>query len=131
MKVYLSLAFLIILLNLSGCKESLKETKIVKIKKKTEIKKTNIISSEAETNKKKIASQNHYSLYVSAKSGLNYRDKPKGKVLGKFPINKLLKVVEDTKILDKVIDEGKTLKGKWLGIEKEKDTVYVLSLIHI
>lgn len=65
--------------------------------------------------------------YVSAKSGLNFRASPKGKVLGKFPLNAKLKVIEYTNIFEEITDEGKRLKGEWVGVEKEQDTVYVFN----
>lgn len=128
MKVYLHLIFLIILLNLFSCKEPSKETKIVETKKKTEIKKADSISTNLVTNKKKTASQKHFEYYfVSAKSGLNYWNKPKVKILGKFPLNTRLKVIEYSNILDQITDNGKVLKGEWLGIENGIDTVYVFN----
>ncbi|WP_196893431.1 hypothetical protein [Aureivirga marina] len=66
-------------------------------------------------------------LYVSAKSGLNYRNVPKGKVLGKFPLNQLLKIVSRTNITEEIKDENEIIKGEWLGVEYEKDTVYVFN----
>ncbi|MFK7933494.1 MAG: hypothetical protein AB8G22_08285 [Saprospiraceae bacterium] len=63
--------------------------------------------------------------YVNAKSGLNYRKSPKGEILGKFPLNTYLKVIERTKIYEEIKDEGGLLKGEWVGIEQGKDTVYV------
>lgn len=63
--------------------------------------------------------------YVKAKSGLNYRDKPKGEILGKFLMNYKLKVIERTNLFEAITDEEKTVKGEWVGIEKGTDTVYV------
>ena len=65
--------------------------------------------------------------FVSAPSGLNYRQSPKGEILGKFKLNQLVKLVEITDTKGEVSEWGKALKGKWLGVEHEKDTVYVFS----
>lgn len=65
--------------------------------------------------------------YVIAQSGLNYRESPKGKILGKFPFNFQLKVIERSKILDEIRDNAKVLKGEWFGVEHGLDTVYVFS----
>ena len=65
--------------------------------------------------------------YVSARSGLNFRNKPKGEVLGKFALNTKLRVIENTNIFEKIIDGKNTVEGEWVGVEKDKDTVYVFS----
>ncbi|MBJ2175857.1 hypothetical protein JBL43_16505 [Aureibaculum sp. A20] len=65
--------------------------------------------------------------YVSAKSGLNYRDTPNGAILGKFLLNKQLKVVHKSNVFDQITDGNKTIQGEWLGVAKELDTVYVFS----
>lgn len=63
--------------------------------------------------------------YVSAKSGLNFRDAPKGNKLGVFPLNTLLTLVEITDVESHIEDNNNTLQGKWLGVLQDKDTVYV------
>jgi len=63
--------------------------------------------------------------YVNAKSGLNYRETPKGKILGKFSLNTYLKVIKKTEIIENVKDGNIIIKGEWVGVEKELDTVYV------
>ena len=65
--------------------------------------------------------------YVNAKSGLNYRDKPKGVVLGLFPLNTALQVVENSGVFQNIKDENTVLNGEWLGVLNNKDTVYVFS----
>lgn len=67
------------------------------------------------------------SYYVSAKSGLNYRASPKGTLLGKYPVNTKVTVIEHTKIVEEITDEGKVIKGEWVGIQNKQDTVYVFS----
>ena len=70
----------------------------------------------------------HYEyLFVTARSGLNYRDAPKGKLLGKFNLNHQLKIIHYTKIKDQVKAGGQLLDGEWVGVEKEADTVYVFN----
>lgn len=65
--------------------------------------------------------------FVSAKSGLNYRKTPNGKIMGKFPLNKKLKVIHYTQVFEQISDEGKTINGEWWGVEIARDTVYVFS----
>lgn len=65
--------------------------------------------------------------FVSAENGLNFRDKPKGKILGKFEYNQELEIVKKTGILEQIDDNGKTKKGEWTGVLMNKDTVYVFS----
>lgn len=65
--------------------------------------------------------------YVNAKSGLNYRDAPRGKKLGTFVLNTYVTVVKHTGIFEEITDNGKVLKGEWLGVLKITDTVYVHS----
>ncbi len=63
--------------------------------------------------------------YVIAISGLNYRATPKGKVLGKFPLNTKVEIVERTGIFQEIKDEGQLKKGEWVGVKKEQTRVYV------
>ncbi len=63
--------------------------------------------------------------YVNAKSGLNYRNHPNGKVLGKFPNNVELNVIKSTNIFEEIKDEKKIIKGEWVGVTFKNDTVYV------
>ncbi|WP_034665311.1 hypothetical protein [Cellulophaga sp. E6(2014)] len=62
--------------------------------------------------------------YVIAKSGLIYRDKAKGKPLGKFEFGDKLKIITNTNIKQFIFDDGYIVKGNWLGIEINNDTVY-------
>ncbi|WP_435414528.1 hypothetical protein [Polaribacter aestuariivivens] len=91
---------------------------------KTNIKSSKIEIKTATKNNNKFNSEYYY---VNTKSGLYFREKPKGKILGKFPINTEIKVIEHTHIFEEILDEGKIRKGEWLGVEKELDTVYVFS----
>ncbi len=63
--------------------------------------------------------------YVAAKSGLNFRKKPKGTVLGKWPLNTPVKVIERTGIIEAIEEEEEVIKGEWVGAALEEDTVYV------
>lgn len=70
-------------------------------------------------------STKNISYYISARSGLNYRVKPKGKVLGKFLLNEKVEVVKHTTIFEEIKDGNKLIKGEWVGTQLGKDTVYV------
>ncbi|SEL08286.1 SH3 domain-containing protein [Aquimarina amphilecti] len=54
--------------------------------------------------------------YVIAKSGLNFRKKPKGKIIGKFEFGEKVEVVKKTNIFESITDENKQIKGEWLGV---------------
>ncbi len=64
--------------------------------------------------------------YATAQSGLNYREEPDGKVLGKFFLNEAIEVVEYTNKYYEIVDDDQIYEGTWLGIKKQKDTVYVV-----
>ncbi|ADV49011.1 hypothetical protein Celal_1710 [Cellulophaga algicola DSM 14237] len=61
--------------------------------------------------------------YVIAKSGLIYRDKAKGKPLGKFELNSKLNVIEHTAIFQEIKDKDKIVKGEWVGVKLDKNRV--------
>ncbi|GAA3520019.1 hypothetical protein GCM10022393_37820 [Aquimarina addita] len=63
--------------------------------------------------------------YVNAKSGLHYRDEPNGRILGKFPNRTKLELVVRTAVFEEINDRNTILKGEWVGVNKNKDTVYV------
>lgn len=65
--------------------------------------------------------------YVDSESGLNYREAPNGEIINKFPYNTSLNIVQVTGVYQEVKDEDEVLNGEWLGVIKEKDTVYVFS----
>jgi len=62
---------------------------------------------------------------VNAPSGLNFRDAPKGKVLGKFLNGAILDIVEHSGVIDEVIDENRARHGEWLGVQHQDQIVYV------
>jgi hypothetical protein len=124
MKIPIILTLSIILFGSYGCKE--KTTKSTSPKKQIEQRKEDTISENIDKPVQKKRTRS-YTAFVSAESGLNYRQSPKGKVLGKFELNTRVKVIERTKIFEELLDGEKSIKGEWLGIEKEMDTVYVFS----
>ncbi|MDR6301634.1 hypothetical protein [Mesonia maritima] len=134
MKTYLQLIFLSILLLTFGCKEKTSGQKKKESEKQIEQQKSFEQQKDAIEEKKKKVQPTHYEhKYVIARSGLNYRDSPDGKVLGKFPLNTSLRLVEYTKISDTINDAGKLIVDKWVGVQnwmlpdKKMDTVYVFN----
>ncbi|SFW57481.1 SH3 domain-containing protein [Cellulophaga fucicola] len=67
------------------------------------------------------------SYFVTAKSGLNYRDAANGKILGKLPYLAEVKIVAYTGIFDEIKDENKLIKGEWVGVQQNNKTVYVFN----
>ncbi len=63
--------------------------------------------------------------YVTAKSGLIFRDKPKGKRLGKFEFNEKLIITEHTNVFQEIKNDNKILKDEWVGTKFNDKTVYV------
>lgn len=67
-------------------------------------------------------------MFVIAKSGLNYRDKPNGKILGKLSYGEKVFVIEKTGIIEEIKDNGELITGEWVGIKnKFKKKHYVFS----
>ncbi len=54
--------------------------------------------------------------YIIATSGLNYRKKPSGEILGKLPLNTKVTIIERTGIFQEIIGEEKPIKGEWVGV---------------
>lgn len=126
MKIVFPVLVLSFLLTVVSCKKNTTETTVDK--NQTETHKQRVISRDSIITKNPIVPKEHYEyFFVSARSGLNYRDLPKGEVLGKFPLNTQLKVIAYPKVLDQIIENDTILKGEWLGVEHKKDTVYVFS----
>lgn len=126
MKIYLQLILLTITYLFFSCKENSTKQKIIKTEKQVEIKKSKELLQDSVVKEKKKELPKHYEhKYVIAKSGLNYRDSPNGNILGKFPLNTSLKIIEYTKITDEIKDGEKTIKGEWVGVEKFIDNVIV------
>ncbi len=104
--LHLKKAFIIILLAILSCKTDKKNTTQKEIK-------TEIVSKKSIEEIK----------YVTAKSGLIYRDKAKGKALGKFELNSKLNVIEHTAIFQEIKDKDKIIKGEWVGVKLNKNSV--------
>jgi len=98
--------FLLILIIIFNCKEK-------KNNNPKENVKTEITKSIQETK------------YVTAKSGLVYRDNPKGKKLGIFEFGEKIIITEHTNIFQKIKDINKTIKGEWLGTKVEGKNIYI------
>ena len=127
------LTLIFIVLNLCSCKDTTPTKEVDSAEKQVEaIKastkhKTELKKDKTTISKQPIAKKHYEIYYVSAKSGLNYRQSPKGAVLGKFPLNTKLAVIDYPKIEDQIKDGNKIIKGEWFGVEKELDTVYVFN----
>lgn len=65
--------------------------------------------------------------YITAKSGLIYRDKPKGKRLGKFEFNQPIVITKHTENFQEIKKGNETIKGEWLGTKIDNKEVYVFS----
>ncbi len=82
--------------------------------------------SDAKSNSKSKETDNSIIYkYVSAPSGLNFRDAPEGNVLGKFPDNLRLQILEVTDVTSEVKDLGKKLTGNWVKVRAERAIGYV------
>ncbi|WP_299899811.1 hypothetical protein [uncultured Aquimarina sp.] len=94
---------------------------------KTDSNTSSNIKNESKTTADNSSVNNTEIRYVIARSGLNYRKTPKGKILGKFEFGQKLQIVEHTNIFDEIVDENKHISGEWVGvqIEKESDVKYV------
>jgi hypothetical protein len=57
--------------------------------------------------------------YVTARNGLNYRDTPSGKILGKLALNTFVTVVEGSGIMQTITDAGKQVTGEWVAVEAQ------------
>lgn len=66
-----------------------------------------------------------YYRYVSAASGLNFRDAPDGSVLGKFPFNTYIDIMQQTGVYDTIQDARKKMSGEWVKVRTYKEPVYV------
>ncbi|AIZ42463.1 SH3 domain-containing protein [Cellulophaga baltica] len=73
--------------------------------------------------KKKVSTQEEI-YYVIAKTGLIYRDKPKGKRLGNFGFGSKLKILEKTGVFQEIKNDKKPLKGEWVKIANYNTVAY-------
>jgi len=90
----------------------------------SEYKRTIQSNNESATLEKDINTQEEI-VYVIAKTGLIYRDKPKGKRLGNFGFGSKLKILEKTGVFQEIKNDGKPLKGEWVKIANNNTVVYV------
>lgn len=63
--------------------------------------------------------------YITAASGLNYRDKPKGTILGKLEYGTKVEIVSHSNIFESIDDGSNTIKGEWLGVNINDAVVYL------
>ena len=134
MKIHLPFILISILLFTVSCQEKRSDQSTIGIEKRVEQKKSVEPQQEVVEEKKLKELPKHYEhQYVVARSGLKYRDSPKGKLLGKFPLNTSLTILTHTQIADTINNEGQLLVGEWVGVQdgrhagKATDTVYVFS----
>ncbi len=105
--------YFIILTLLFGCKTESTPKDNVDLKTSEKSKETSKVNNDIK--------------YVIAKSGLNYRKKPKGKIIGKFEFGEQVEIKKRTQIFQNISDEGKQIKGEWLGVitKNQPDIKYV------
>lgn len=82
------------------------------------------LQTEKNTEVKNVKKASVYK-YVNAPSGLNFRDAPEGNVLGKFPDNLRLEILEVTDATSEIKDYGKTVTGNWVKVRVESAVGYV------
>ena len=125
MKINLQLVLLFTLSITFGCKEGTKDQNIGNtqnqvVPKSTKKEVDNVNESftvPTQTTKK-------YK-FIIAESGLNYRDKPKGKVVGKFEWRDKIEYLFNTQQTESIIDNYQKVEGTWVAVKHLKDTVYV------
>ncbi len=128
MKIVFHIAFLVILCNLTSCKEASENKKNVLVGTLPTIGTAVKTATDGDTRTTTTEAQEPVTAYfVSAPSGLNYRASPNGEILGTFPLNTKVIPVLKTDIAIRVKDNGKVINGTWLGVQKQQDTVYVFS----
>ncbi|AIZ43347.1 SH3 domain-containing protein [Cellulophaga baltica] len=108
-----NLAYFIVLVIFFNCRNNDKSNSNLKT----------IIEKENIENAGKYNSKNIVEKFVSAKSGLNYRKKPKGEIIGKLSYGQKIQIVEYCNIFQKIKDNDKTISGEWLGVTIDNDTV--------
>lgn len=67
------------------------------------------------------------SYFTTAQSGLNYRKTPNGDIIGKYPLNTYVTVIEHSGIFEEIVDGSDKLKGEWLKVRNKNETGYVFS----
>lgn len=131
MKIHFSLFLLLITLFFFSCKENSSKQKSVTIEESIQIKEPKEILQDSmvqnsDLKEKEEQPQKHHKIkYSTAKMGLTYRDQPNGKILGKFPLNTALKIVENPKTTDAAPSTNIGDTEKWTGVLNKSETVYV------
>jgi len=110
----------LLLLALISCGETT-STKYPPVKERT----TTITSQETITTISKDQTSDDGIRYVNTTSNLNYRDRPEGEKLGSFKPNDKVTIVDHSNVFTEITDEGKQIKGEWVGVLKDGDVVYV------
>ena len=125
MKFHLQLTLFLSIFSITiSCKNDTAEQKEKEISKQNETKQQIETLKDSFVNKKKITKRIHYS-YITAESGLNYRDSPNGKVLGKFNWRDKVEYLFSTNHTQKIIDNYREIEGNWAAVKHKEDTVYV------
>ncbi len=129
-KNFLKIFLVLILFACEGNQKESKELKSLEKEnkdKKVEEKQSKAIDKIKDRLKEINSKKENTHVYVSNPTGLKYRKSPQGKILGTFPLNTELEIVENTKIFGQAVENNQTLKGEWLGVKQKQDTVYVLN----
>ena len=116
MKNYLQLILLCTLCITFGCKEDAKDQNMGNnqnqvapkntIKEVDSVKKSTTVPTQT-TKKYK---------FIIAESGLNYRDKPKGKVIGKFEWRDKVEYLFSTQQTETITDNSQEVEGTWVAL---------------
>lgn len=127
-KHYLTLLLLIALLSFYSCKENSKSS--TQSDQPIEIKIDSTRSKNNAVIKSEIITVNQDEVlevykYVNAPSGLNFRDKPDGEILGTFPNNLRLKIIANTGIEKIIKDKGLLIKGEWVQVSMDNTEGFV------
>ena len=124
MKTYLQLILISTIFTIFSCKENLKidSTQNQVIKKDT-IEEIKTVSKPTTP-----LTENHAKFkFITAESGLNFRDSPNGKVLGKFNWRDKVEYLFSTEHSQKIIDNYREIEGNWIAVKHKEDTVYVFN----
>lgn len=118
------LSGVILLLTIYSCKE---ETSTNLQDDNTAVTISEIVTNNYSLEDTAIEVQDPVYKYVNAPSGLNFRDAPDGEILGKFPLNLRVQIIDSTGIYKTVQDEAKTLTGEWVKVRVDQTSGFVFS----
>ncbi|WP_405399207.1 hypothetical protein [Maribacter sp. Asnod2-G09] len=125
MKNYLQLILLSTLCITFGCKENAKDQNMGnnqnQVAPKNTIKEVDSVKKSTTAPTQTREKQQ----YIIAESGLNYRDKPKGNVIGKFEWRDKVEYLFSTQQTETITDNYQEVEGTWVALKHLKDTVYV------